>query len=99
MLENTGTVCLALVTQIALLDEKTKQGVKIHDKKILIYSGSFSLRDCSLLKSYWDMVIKSYSDMINDVIPVAFHRGAPKTALGASGDKKKTGTGISKFER
>lgn len=45
------------------------------------------------------MVIKSHSDMINDVISVGFHRGAPKTALGASGAKKKTGTGISKFER
>lgn len=45
------------------------------------------------------MVIKSHSDMINDGIPVGFHRGAPKTALGASGAKKKTGTGISKFER
>jgi len=44
-------------------------------------------------------VIKSHSGMINYVISVGFHRGAPKATLGASEVEKKTGTGISKFER
>lgn len=53
----------------------------------------------TILKKDCSVVIKSHSGMINDVISFGFHRGAPKAALGASGVKKKTGTGISKFER